>query len=343
MRFLQLFQKKSTMLSQFRSSNSNPAQLQVAAYLEGAAQRIGSHSLSMIAMKVREDPFSKVKQMVQDLIIRLKEQANEEAQHKQWCDSELAQNEKSRTTRTDEVERLQTEIDSLTSASAKLMEEVSQLTVAIVEVDKASAEQTAIREESKTTNTATVKDAQEAQTAITNAITMLKNFYAEAAEAVALVQKKQPVTIQKIFTGDSPFAGSYNGKQGENTGVVGILEVIQSDFARLESETSASEVTEQEDYNRFMKDSAVDKATKQTDIKHKESKKTNAQTRLGEIKIDLAATSKELEAANKYYEELKPSCLDTNVSFEERDARRKEEIQSLQEAMRILNGEDMAV
>jgi predicted nucleic acid-binding Zn-ribbon protein len=300
----------------------------------------------MIAMKVRDDPFGKVKKMVQDLIIRLKEQANEEAQHKQWCDTEIAQNEKSRTTRTDEVEKLQTEIDSLTSMSAKLTEEISMLSADIVEVDKASAEQTAIREESKTTNAATVKDSQEAQTAITNAITMLKNFYAEAAEAVALVQdKKQPsgVTIKKIFDGASPFSGSYNGKQGENTGVVGILEVIQSDFARLESETSAAEVTEQEDYNKFMKDSAVNKATKQADIKHKTSKKTNAETRLGEIRADLAATSKELEAAQKYYEELKPSCFDTNVSVEDRDARRKEEIQSLQEAMRILNGEDMAV
>ena len=36
------------------------------------------------------------------------------------------------------------------------------------------------------------------------------------------------------------------------------------------------------------------------------------------------------------------SCVDAGVSYEDRVARRKEEIESLQEALRILNGEDIA-
>ena len=43
-----------------------------------------------------------------------------------------------------------------------------------------------------------------------------------------------------------------------------------------------------------------------------------------------------------YYEKLKPSCVDSGVSYEDRVARRKEEIQSLQEALKILNGDDIA-
>jgi len=57
---------------------------------------------------------------------------------------------------------------------------------------------------------------------------------------------------------------------------------------------------------------------------------------------DLEGTQKELDAALAYFDKLKPSCVDAGVSYEGRVTRRKEEIQSLQEALRILNGEDIA-
>jgi len=46
--------------------------------------------------------------------------------------------------------------------------------------------------------------------------------------------------------------------------------------------------------------------------------------------------------AYESYSKLKPSCVDSGVSYEDRIARRKEEIESLQEALKILNGEDIA-
>ena len=49
--------------------------------------------------------------------------------------------------------------------------------------------------------------------------------------------------------------------------------------------------------------------------------------------MDLEGTQKELDAALAYYEKLKPDCVDSGVSYEE--------IQSLQEALKILSGEDI--
>merc|ERR1719217_1591876 len=101
-----------------------------------------------------------------------------------------------------------------------------------------------------------------------------------------------------------------------------MIEVIQSDFARLESETMASEAEAQKSYDTFVTDSSVDKAQKTSDINHKNSAKQNQEQALQEKKTDLDGTQKELDAAMEYYEKLKPSCVDAGVSYEERVARR---------------------
>merc|ERR550514_2556016 len=107
-------------------------------------------------------------------------------------------------------------------------------------------------------------------------------------------------------------------------GVVGMLEVIQSDFARLEAETKAAEAAAQKEYEEFMSDSEVDKASKNKDIEHKTSKKQNEEQALVSKKADLEGTQKELDAALAYFDKLKPSCVDAGVSYEDRVARRKE-------------------
>merc|ERR1719160_1049634 len=268
--------------------------------------------------------------MIKDLIVKLVEEANAEAEHKGLCDSELATNEQTRKEKTEAIETLHAEIDSLSAAIAKLTEEIEKLNTAVQELDAAVAKSTEVRTAEKAKNTVTIKDSQDAQTAVEQALTVLKDFYAKAAEATSLVQ--QPETF------DEP----YKGMGGEKGGVVGMIEVIQSDFARLESETTAAEEKAQKEYDEFMQDSKVDKAQKTVDIEHKTGKKQNDEQMLEYAKSDLAATQKELDAALSYYEKLKPSCVDTAESYEDRVARREEEIQSLQEALKILNGEDVA-
>merc|ERR1712139_227282 len=236
--------------------------------------------------------------------------------------------------KTDAVETLHAEIDQLEASIAKLTEDITELTKAVAELDAAMAKATELRQEEKATNTETIKDSQEAQTAVAQALTVLKEFYEKAGEATALMQQ-QPEAPEV-------FDSAYKGMQSESGGVVGMLEVIESDFARLESDTKAAEATAQKEYDEFMTDSKVDKSEKSTDIEHKTAKKQDESQALTTKKEDLEGTQKELDAALAYFDKLKPSCVDSGVSYEDRVARRKEEIESLQEALKILNGEDIA-
>jgi len=81
---------------------------------------------------------------------------------------------------------------------------------------------------------------------------------------------------------------------------------------------------------------------KQTDLEHKEKTKTEKESELNDTTKDLTATQAELDAALAYYEKLKPSCVDAGLSYEERVKQREEEIESLKEALRILEGEEIA-
>merc|ERR1719456_146466 len=238
------------------------------------------------------------------------EEANNEAEQKGFCDTQLSTNEQTRTEKTDTVETLTATSDELTASISKLSDDITELTKAVADLDAATAKATNIREAEKEKNTATIADAQAAQTAVAQALGVLKDFYEKAGEATSLTQQ-QP----EIFS-DEP----YTGMQSENGGVVGMIEVIQSDFARLESDTTAAEEAAQTEYDKFMGDSATDKAQKTADIDHKSSTKQNNEQTLEEKKTDLESTQKELSAAMEYYEKLKPSCIDAGVSYEDRVA-----------------------
>lgn len=90
-----------------------------------------------------------------------------------------------------------------------------------------------------------------------------------------------------------------------------------------------------------MNDSEVDKAVKKTQIEHLSRKKVQHQNDLHTAKDDLSVTQEQLDAALAYFEKLKPSCIQSGVSYEDRVARRQAEIQSLNEALQILAGEDV--
>jgi len=237
--------------------------------------------------------------------------------------------------KTEEVEKLTSRADALKANIAQLANQISNLQTAIAESDKAVREATAQRQEEKAKNEATLKDAVAAQKAVNRALQVLREFYEKASGASSLIQGAAD---------DAPatFGDAYQGQQGSSKGVVGMIEVIASDFARLESETQTAEDQAADDYKRFMNDSAEDKAVKEAEVKHKSNKKQRKEADLVSTNNDLAGNREELAAANDYYDKLKPSCVDAGVSHEERVARREEEIESLKEALEILSGEDIA-
>merc|ERR1719215_1331128 len=164
------------------------------------------------------------------------------------------------------------------------------------------AEATAERGANKAENEQAISDAKAAQTAVEQAMAVLKDFYAKSAEATALVQgpaEDAPETFSKPYTGMLPEGGS----------AVDFLEVILSDFSRLESETSAEESSETEEFKAYMFEAEKDQALKMNEKKHKDQKKTDKESALHSADEELKLTQEALDGAVAYYEKLKPKCV----------------------------------
>merc|ERR550514_2062982 len=104
-----LMQVKSSSFAQLRAGAQNPQQVKVAEFLKHRAGEINSRVLLALSTRVSNDPFKKVKKMIKDLIVKLMEEAAEEAEHKGWCDTELSTNEQTRKEKTEAVEVLHAE------------------------------------------------------------------------------------------------------------------------------------------------------------------------------------------------------------------------------------------
>jgi len=171
-----------------------------------------------------------------------------------------------------------------------------------------------------------------AQAAVEKAMQVLKDFYAKA-EASSLIQGTNGLATEMAQASRAPYKGMASG--GGN--LVDFLDVILSDFARLESETSTAEDNSQSSHDKFMNEANDDVALKSTEQEHKEGKRDQTTELKRNLDKELKLTNEELDAALKYYDELKPDCIDMGLSYADRKAQREEEIQSLKEALAMFD------
>merc|ERR1719327_2101636 len=133
------------------------------------------------------------------MIFRLMAEQKDEDDHKNWCDLELEKTNTSKINKEDKIEELTAKIDAATAKVQKLAEDIKEATAMVSAIDAHVAKATEIREIGKKENALALKDAQDAQTAVTNAIAVLTAFYKESGsikkEPWEFIQK--PVTLSK--------------------------------------------------------------------------------------------------------------------------------------------------
>merc|ERR1719174_1426014 len=96
----------------------------------------------MIASKAKQDPFSKVVGMIKDMITKLTNEANEEAEHKGFCDQELSANKATRDEKTTSIDALNAQIEELSATINQLSSDISELNDGVNALNKAATDAT---------------------------------------------------------------------------------------------------------------------------------------------------------------------------------------------------------
>lgn len=284
------------------------------------------------------DPFKQVNNMIEKMIFHLKDEQNDEDNHKAWCDQEIDKSNTSRMQKEEKIDELSTKIDAATASIAELVSEIAAAREMIEKINTFMTEATELRKSEKKENKAAIEDAQQAQSALANAIAVLTEFYKGSGmvekEAWELVQRG--VTLgEKPATWDSSYTGVADPKN-QPGGILSVLGTVAQDFSQMEADTRAQEATDQKEYDVAMSENKIEMASRTTEVEMKEQQKTRLSNKLDALKQRHKAVSAEFDAVKQYLEDLKPACVDGDSSYEDRKAARSKEIEALKRAEEIL-------
>merc|ERR1719271_1742581 len=143
----------------------------------------------------------------------------------------------------------------------------------------------------------------------------------ETTEAIPRIPVEAP---------DAGFDDTYQGSQGASTGILGMMEVIQGDFERTIKETTEAEEQAKRDFIEYDRETRMSIAAKKNALEA-------TTTELTEVMDNLSTQGDELRTQ----QELLPGCVaDPGMSYDERVARRNQEMQALKDAYCILDDQE---
>jgi len=261
-----------------------------------------------------DDPFAKVKGLITDLIERLEKDAAADAEHKAYCDKEMGETNAKKADKEAELEKLNTKLDQAKARSAQLKEQVATLQKELAELAKLQAEMDALRAKEKELYEKNRPEMEAGLNGVKLALKILREYYANEDK-------------------------SHEAAEGAGSSIIGLLEVVESDFSKLLAEMIATEEAAAAEHEKQTKENEVAKATKEQDVKYKTQEFTALDKAVAELESDIAGVQEELDAVLEYLEKLKEMCIAKPETYEHRKERREAEIAGLKQALSILGGE----
>jgi len=322
--------------------NDDP-KMKAVVFLRQQAQVLHAKALARLAQELSThlgDPFAEVTNMIEKMIFRLMAEQKDEDDHKNWCDKELEKTGSSIADKEAKITELTSKIETAEATVNSLTEEIKDANEMIAKIIAFMNEATEIRKVGKKENDLAIKDSEDAQTAVANAIAVLTDFYKSSGE----IPKEPYEFVQRDGGVDLPenpktWDASYTGVQDPSSqpeGIITVLEKCSADFAKMEADTRAQEASDQEAFDADMQEHSIEKAKRSKEAEMKSNEKKGLVSKINSLSKTKKHVSSELEATEQYLKDLQPACVEADSTYDERKAARTKEIDALHKAQDIL-------
>merc|ERR1719469_900936 len=315
--------------------------------------------------------------MIDDMVTLLGKEQIEDDDKKEYCALEFDASDDRKKALERTISGEESSIANAKEAIATLTQEIAALNAGIQALDKAVAEATAQRKDENAEYKALVASDGAAQELLAFAKNRLNQFYnpklykpppqvelsAEdrvyssmggelttaapsgiAGTGIAVLAQVSMHSQQKDAPAPPPATwGAYATKSEENTGVIGMIDLLIKDLQKEMTEAETQEKDSQVDYEQLMKDSAAKRTTDSKSLTEKRSSKADVESALQAHALARADGAKELMATAKYISALHAECDWLLQYFDARKEARAGETDSLTKAKAVLSGADFSL
>eukprot|EP00933_Yihiella_yeosuensis_P030830 TRINITY_DN243_c0_g2_i1.p1 TRINITY_DN243_c0_g2~~TRINITY_DN243_c0_g2_i1.p1 ORF type:complete len:728 (+),score=246.92 TRINITY_DN243_c0_g2_i1:112-2295(+) len=281
------------------------------------------------------DPLKEIKDMISQQIDNLQKLAEERQAKKAKCDKEIMEASEKRDTAAEKVQKLNTELATTEARLAQNKEDIQKLTDEMAAIDAEVKTATDNRKAEADEAKKSIEEAEHGLEATDAAIKVMQDFYSKSAKNKVGLLEQSPAD-------DAPDAGFKNneankGSQEASTGVIGMLEVVQSDFKRAISQTKESEKSAITEHKKFLSESEISKAEKTQSKTTKSQFVSEDEDKHEEDEGAMGTQAGVMKSALKELAALDEEC-GLYPSYEQRKEARAKEIEQLKDAIKMVNG-----
>jgi len=326
---------------QLQNENAEQATVtRVIDMLDKQAGRLHSKTLAGLVAKaaLEADHFVKVRGLIKDLIDKLEADAEAEAEQKSFCDIEMKKAIGTRDEQSIEIEKETAVIAAKGAEKKHLEDEIRELSKELSELRKALKEATELRASERKANEETISAATEGKEAVEMALQVLNEFYGNAFLQTAYVPPSSDRNGKTVgdLAPKTSFDGDYQGNQGASKGILGMLEVIITDFERTVDTVTDEEEHDQGEFEDFEKDSNDSIEAKEDEKTANEDDVAAAEEAITDAKDNLNDANGLRDAAKKELTKLKPMCVEGAETYAQIREARAGEIEALKDALHLL-------